>query len=240
MSYRYQVSSISFGGPLTPVVKRIIIACVSVYVVQLIAGAPITEYFSLTPRLVLEKFYFWQLLTYMFLHGSISHVLFNMLTLFMFGCEMERYWGSQRFLRYFLFTGVGAGLCVFLTPSAYWIPTLGASGSIYGVLLAYGMTFPDRIIYMFMIFPLPARYVLMIYGGIAFLSSLSSGNSGVSNIAHLGGMAFGYLYLKRKSGQLLQPIRDAYYQWKLRRAKKKFMVYLNKKEKGRDKNEMIH
>ena len=240
MSYRYQMSSISFGGPLTPIVKRIIIACASVFVVQLIAGGPITEYFSLTPRLVLEKFYFWQLLTYMFLHGGIFHLLFNMLALFMFGCEMERYWGSQRFLRYYLITGVGAGLCVFLTPTAYSFPTLGASGAIYGVLLAYGMTFPDRIIYMYMIFPLPAKYFVMIIGGIAFLSSLSSGNSGVSNIAHLGGMAFGYLYLKRKSGHLLQPIRDAYYQWKLRRAKKKFMVYLNKKEKDRDKNEMIH
>ena len=97
-----------------------------------------------------------------------------MLALFMFGCEMERYWGSQRFLRYYLITGLGAGLCVFLTPTAYSFPTLGASGAIYGVLLAYGMTFPDRIIYMYMIFPLPAKYFVMIIGGIAFLSSLSA------------------------------------------------------------------
>src|SRR5215831_19114658 len=241
MSYRYQMSRISFGGPLTPIVKRIIIACVSVYVVQLIAGRPIVDYFGLTPSSVVGNFYFWQLLSYMFLHGGLFHLLFNMLALFMFGCEMERYWGSQRFLRYYLITGIGAGLCVFLTPSAYWLPTLGASGAIYAVLLAYGLTFPDRIIYMYMIFPLPAKYFVMIIGGIAFLSALSTGNSGVSNVAHLGGMVFGYLYMRgKKSGHLFQPVKDAYLQWKFRRAKKKFMVYLNKKEKDRDKNQMIH
>jgi len=241
MNYRYRASTISFGGPLTPVVKKIIIACVSVFVVQLIAGRPIIDYFSLIPLRLLRDFYFWQLLTYMFLHGGIFHLVFNMLALFMFGCEMERYWGSQRFLRYYLITGIGAGLCVFLTPSAYSLPTLGASGAIYAVLLAYGLTFPNRIIYMYMIFPLPAKYFVMIIGGIAFLSALSSGNSEVSNIAHLGGMAFGYFYLKgKKSGRLFQPIKDAYLQWKFRRAKKKFMVYLNKKEKDSNKNEMIH
>lgn len=242
MSYRYQMSSISFGGPLTPVVKKIIIACVGVYLVQLIAGPPIVLYFGLTPSSVFKDFYFWQLLTYMFLHGGLFHLLFNMLALFMFGCEMERHWGSQRFLRYYLITGIGAGLCVFLTPSAYFLPTLGASGAIYAVLLAYGLTFPDRIIYMYMIFPLPAKYFVMIIGGIAFLSALSAGNSGISNVAHLGGMVFGYLYMKRKGSgaHLLQPLKDAYLQWKLRRAKKKFLVYLNKKEKDRNKNETIH
>jgi rhomboid family protein len=238
------MSSISFGGPLTPIVKRIILACVSVYVVQLIAGSPILYYFALTPLRVLRDFYFWQLFSYMFLHGGLFHLLFNMLALFMFGCEMERYWGSQRFLRYYLITGVGAGLCVFLTPSAYGVATLGASGAIYAVLLAYGLTFPDRIIYMYMIFPLPAKYFVMIIGGIAFLSSLSAGNSGISNIAHLGGMVFGYFYMRglrrRKSVHLFQPIKDSYLKWKFNRAKKKFMVYLNKKEKGGDKNEMIH
>src|SRR5207247_4058054 len=139
MNYRYQVSSISFGGPLTPVVKKIIIACVSVFVVQLIAGNPIIQYFSLIPEAVLGNLYFWQLLTYMFLHGGIFHLLFNMLALFMFGCEMERHWGGQRFLHYYLITGIGAGLCVFLIPSTYPIPTLRPSGAIYGVLLAYGM-----------------------------------------------------------------------------------------------------
>jgi membrane associated rhomboid family serine protease len=189
-----------------------------------------------------EKYYFWQLFTYMFLHGGITHLLFNMLSLFMFGCEMERHWGSRRFFRYYLITGVGAGLCVFLIPSNYFIYTLGASGAIYGVLLAYGLTFPDRIIYLYMLFPIPAKYFVMIMGGIVFLSTLSSANTGVSNIAHLGGMVIGFLYLRGKSGNLIYQLKDAYFQWKLRRARRKFMVYLNKKERDRDrdKDQMIH
>src|SRR4029453_15669583 len=102
MNYRYRTSSISFGGPLTPVVRNIIIACVAVYVVQLVFGHLITFYFSLTPALGVERFYFWQFFTYMFLHdrGDLLHLLFNMLSLFMFGCELERHWGGRRFFNY--------------------------------------------------------------------------------------------------------------------------------------------
>lgn len=242
MNYRYRMSSVSFGGPLTPVVKKIIIACVCVYVMQLIAGNPILEFFALCPLLVIKKYYFWQVFTYIFLHGGVTHLLFNMLSLFMFGCEMERYWGSNRFFRYFVITGVGAGLCVFLVPSNYLTFTLGSSGAIYGILLAYGLTFPDRIIYLYLLFPIPAKYFVMIMGGIVFLSALSSPNSGISNVAHLGGMLVGFLYLRGRSGNLLHQLKEAYFQWKLRRARKKFMVYLNQKErqKNRHKNPTIH
>jgi len=242
MNYRYRLSSVSFGGPLTPVVKNIIIACVSVFVVQLIAGNSILEFFALCPLLVVKRYYFWQVFTYIFLHGSVTHLLFNMLALYMFGCEMERYWGSRRFFQYFLITGIGAGLCVFLIPSNYATFTLGASGAIYGILLAYGFTFPDRIIYMYLLFPIPAKYFVMIMGGIVFLSTLSSANSGISNIAHLGGMLVGFVYLKGRSGNLIYQFRESYFQWKLRRARKKFMVYLNKKDrqKNRDQKPTIH
>jgi membrane associated rhomboid family serine protease len=242
MNYRYRVSSISFGGPLTPVVKMIIIACVVTYVIQLIAGRPMVEIFALCPFLVVERYYFWQLFSYMFLHGGVTHLLFNMLSVFMFGCEMERHWGSKRFFRYYVITGVGAGLCVFFIPSNYTVFTLGASGAIYGILLAYGLTFPDRIIYLYLLFPIPAKYFVMIMGGIVFLSTLSSANTGISNFAHLGGMLVGYLYLKSRSGNLISQAKEAYFQWKLQRARKKFLVYLNKKERGkdRDKKPMIH
>jgi membrane associated rhomboid family serine protease len=249
MNYRYRTSSISFGGPLTPVVRNIIIACVAVYIVQLLFGNRITFYFSLTPALVVERFYFWQFFTYMFLHdrGDLLHLLFNMLSLFMFGCELERHWGGRRFFNYYCLTGVGAGLCVFLLPSNYLTSTLGASGAVYGVLLAYGLTFPDRILYMYLLFPLPAKYFVMIIGGIVFLTALASSNSGVSNAAHLGGMAFGFVYLKKfqkrrtkSTIDLVSKIRDAYFQWKLKRARKKFAVYLNKKERQRNKDETIH
>jgi membrane associated rhomboid family serine protease len=224
---------------------------VAVYVVQLVVGDPISRDFSLIPALVIHEFYFWQFFTYMFLHdrGGLFHLLFNMLSLFMFGCELERYWGSRRFFQYYCLTGIGAGLCVFLVPSNYLTSTIGASGAIYGVLLAYGLTFPDRVLYMYMLFPLQAKYFVMIIGGIAYLTALSSSNSGISNAAHLGGMAFGYIYLKTTKGQRSRPrassspiarIKDAYFHWKLRRARKKFAVYLSKKEQQRDKNETIH
>jgi membrane associated rhomboid family serine protease len=242
MNYRSRVSSISFGGPLTPVVKMIIIACVIAFVIQLIAGRPIVEIFALCPLLVVERYYFWQLFSYMFLHGGITHLLFNMLSVYMFGCEMERHWGSKRFFRYYVITGVGAGLCVFLIPSNYAVFTLGASGAIYGILLAYGLTFPDRIIYLYLLFPIPAKYFVMIMGGIVFLSTLSSANTGISNIAHLGGMLVGYIYLKGRPGNLISQMREVFFQWKLRRARKKFLVYLNKKERDKehDKKPMIH
>jgi membrane associated rhomboid family serine protease len=163
-----------------------------------------------------------------------------MLALFMFGCELERYWGRTRFLRYYLITGVGAGFCVFLFPSAYAFGTLGASGAIYGLLLAYGLTFPDRIIYLYLLFPIPAKYFAMIMGGIAFLSALSSPNSGISNIAHLGGMIFGYFLLKKKVRIPVAGMKRAYYDWKLRRARRKFTVYLNRKNRNRGQGPTIH
>lgn len=248
--YRYATSSISFGGPLTPTVKWIIIACVVGFVMQVLSGGlsgPITGLFSLTPAMVLGSLYLWQLFTYIFLHGDVFHLLINMLILFMFGCELERYWGSRQFWRYFLVTGIGAGLCIMaVNVFSYQGSTLGASGAIYGLLLAYGMTFPDRIIYVMLFFPLPARIAVMVFGAIAFLSSLSGSASGISHAAHLGGMLAGYLYLKRgphrgRSGtSWYQPIKDAYLEYRFRRARQKFEVYLSRKERQRRDNDTIH
>jgi membrane associated rhomboid family serine protease len=240
MNYRYRTATISFGGPLTPIVKQLIIICVVVYLVQLIVGQPLNLYFALTPTLVIHQFYFWQLFSYMFLHGGVWHLVFNMLALFMFGCELERYWGRSRFLRYYLVTGIGAGFCVFLFPSSYAVGTLGASGAIYGLLLAYGLTFPDRIIYLYLLFPIPAKYFALIMGGIAFLSALSSPNSGISNIAHLGGMIFGYFLLKKRIQIPVAGMKRAYYDCKLRRARRKFTVYLNKKDRNQGRGPTIH
>ena len=119
-----------------------------------------------------------------------------MLSLFMFGCELERHWGSRRFFQYYCFTGIAAGLCVFVIPSNYYTSTLGASGAIYGVLLAYGLTFPDRILYLYLLFPLPAKYFVMVTALVEFVSLLDDGASGqVANLAHIGGLVSGYIYL---------------------------------------------
>ena len=248
--YRYATSSISFGGPMTPAVKRIIIACVVVFVMQILSGGlggPVTALFSLTPSMVLGRLYLWQLFTYIFLHGGVFHLLINMLILFMFGCELERYWGKHQFWRYFLVTGIGAGICIMaVNLFSFQGSTLGASGAIYGVLLAYGLSFPDRIIHVMLFFPLPAKYAVMVFGGIAFLSSLSGSDSGVSHAAHLGGMLVGYLYLKRgpyrgrPGASWYQPIKDAYLEYRFRRARQRFEVYLSRKERERRDNDTIH
>lgn len=137
---------------------------------------------------------FWQLMTYMFLHGDTWHLLFNMLALWMFGRELERLWGSREFLKYYLFCGIGAGL-VFLIFSKGVV--IGASGGVFGVLLAFGLTFPDQIVWFAFIFPMKAKFMVMIFGALTFLSIASPSNDGIAHFAHLGGLVAGFLYLKR-------------------------------------------
>jgi membrane associated rhomboid family serine protease len=174
----------------------------------------------------------WQLFTYQFLHGGVFHLVFNMLALWMFGSPLESDWGTRRFLRYYFICGVGAGLCdlaLNLIVGGH-APTIGASGAIYGVLLAFGVCYPEQTVLMNFLFPIKAKYMVMIYAAIALYGSMGI-NSGVSNIAHLGGMAVGFLYLKSRLPRLQLRLPDwqgAYRQWKLERAKRKFQVYMKK------------
>ena len=217
----------------TRAVKTLVIACVVAFVLQIfdsLAGAPsFTAKFGLTPYLVTHKFYVWQLVTYIFLHDTsppFFHILFNMLGLWMFGSDLERVWGSRQFTKYFFICGIGAGLIsVALSPNAV-SPIIGASGAIYGILLAFGMLFPNRVIY-WIIFPIPAKWLVVIFGGIAFFSSLSASGDGVAHVAHLGGMAIGFLYLK--GGGLLSGVKIRYDRWQRGRLRKKFDVYYNER-----------
>jgi rhomboid family protein len=183
----------------------------------------------------------WQLFTYLFLHSlqGFWHLLFNMLTLWMFGTPIEQTWGSRRFLQYYFLCGVGAGLCVVIVDLLVGNPyqaTIGASGAIFGLLLAYGMLFPNQTVLFSFLFPMKAKYMVMIFGAIAFLSSFQGGGT-VSNLAHLGGMIFGFIYIKTQFGARSRtPLRfDLAQRWKdyrLRRAKKKFQVYMKKHGSG--------
>jgi membrane associated rhomboid family serine protease len=194
---------------------------------------------ALSPRMVLGHFMVWQLVTYLFLHDpfGFGHILFNMLTLWMFGMDLERDWGTKQFLKYYFLCGIGAGICDVTANAAVGnldTRTIGASGAIYGLLLAFGMLYPDRTVLMSFLFPIKAKYFVMIMGAIAFLSSIgSTGTSRVSNVAHLGGMIFGYAYLRMRfvrmdAGKLL----GKYQEWKMQRAKKKFQVYMRKHGRG--------
>jgi membrane associated rhomboid family serine protease len=225
----------SFGpGPMTPAVKAIIWANIAFFVVSLFFPQPIVTYLGLTPRSVIEKGWIWQAATYMFLHAGAMHILFNMLGVWMFGVELERMWGTRFFARYYAITGVGAGVTAIVASllpfdalrMTYALPTIGASGALYGLLMAFALYFPDRPILMFLLFPIPAKYFVMILGALAFLVSPGSG---VSNTAHLGGLLFGYVYLKGRhgggGGSITAEIKYRYLKWKMNRLRRKFDVY---------------
>jgi membrane associated rhomboid family serine protease len=225
---------------LPPAIKWLIIINVAVFLLGWALpglNAILLNYFALTPAAVVNSFFIWQLATYMFLHGGIWHILFNMLALWMFGSDLETSWGTRQFLRFYFVTGIGAGVCVVVLNYIFRSPniaTLGASGAIYGILMAWAVLWPDRIILFSFLFPMKVKYFVMIFGAIELLNSFNV-NSGVSSFAHLGGMAFGYVFLKmpRRRGRGVDPVeslRNSYNAWKLERAKRKFQVYLRKKE----------
>ncbi len=234
-STRYKLNAIFSSGNFPNGVKWLLISNTAVFVLGYLAQqagfGDIFSPFALVPRAVVYHFAIWELATYLFLHGSILHLLFNMLTLWMFGATLERDWGTRKFLKYYFLCGIGAGICDVLVNVALGrhTSTIGASGGIYGLLLAFGVLFPDTTVLMsFLLFPIKAKYLVVIYGAIALLSSVGE-NSGVSNVAHLGGMLFGYLYLKGRWPALRMPdASGAYRQWKLKRAKRKFQVYMRK------------
>jgi membrane associated rhomboid family serine protease len=177
---------------------KLIIVNVVVFVLQLLFLNRFIVYLGLVPALAVGKFWLWQLVTYMFLHGGFFHLFFNMFVLWMFGSAIEDYWGSSEFLKYYFITGIGAGItnCVFTLHSS--IPTIGASGAIFGLLLAYGMAYPDRQIYLYFLIPIKAKYLVLILGAIELLAIANPGGDGIARFAHLGGLLFGYVYLKKE------------------------------------------
>ncbi len=222
-------ASFSFGpGPLSTLLKALVAANVALFLAQQLVPALITT-LGLVPAAVVEDFRFWQLGTYMFLHGGVFHLLFNMLALWMFGTELERIWGTRYFLKFYFVTGIGAAALTVLvslvfSPALYGSVVIGASGAIYGLLLAYALYFPDRPIYLYLVFPIPAKYFVMIIGALAFYSSMGQ-TSGVANATHLGGLVVGYLYLKGGRLQPLGEIKYRYLRWKMNRTRRRFDVY---------------
>ncbi len=141
----------------------------------------------------------WQLFSYMWLHDpfGISHILWNMLILWMFGSPLEGFWGGRRFVKFYLLTGLMAGLSILLValvfPEQRAIPTMGASGALYALLVAFGFNFPNNLIYLFGIFPIKGKHLVMIFVGLGVAQSLTLGGTNVSIAAHFGGMFAGFL-----------------------------------------------
>ncbi|HEY5132768.1 MAG TPA: rhomboid family intramembrane serine protease [Candidatus Krumholzibacteriaceae bacterium] len=176
------------------VVNQIIVANVIIYVIQVIlVRSSFIDIFGLTPHVVLSRGYVWQLVTYMFLHGSPWHLLLNMFIIWMFGTPLEGVWGSNRFLNYYVVCGLGGALLSFLF--SFNTTVIGASGAGYGILLAYAILFPYSEIYVWGLFPVRAR-TLVIFMVVIELVSGITGRDGVAHFAHLGGMGAGFIYLK--------------------------------------------
>lgn len=247
MAYRSRSMISTFGGgPVPPAVKWLLITNTAVFLLYFFAGmlgmGGLFRLLGLSPLMVLEYGTIWQFGTYMFIHSpaGIGHILFNMLALWMFGSDLEREWGSHFFLKYYLLCGIGAGVVDVVIRVAFGLQknvlVIGASGAIFGLLLAYGVLYPNRTILFMLLFPIQAKYFVMIIGAIAFLMSFQSGD-GVSHVTHLSGMLFGFLYLtaRRRRFHLIPYVTQEYQAYKLRQAKKKFQVYMRKRDKDEDR-----
>jgi membrane associated rhomboid family serine protease len=191
---------------MTPGVKALLIANVAVFIVQTVtrdygghAVGSLTGLLGFIPGRAVFGLEIWRFVTYMFLHGGIGHILFNMLGLWMFGAQIESRWGRGPFLLYYLVCGLGGaatyGLFNLFGIEAF-VPMVGASGAVYGILLAYGMMFPEAVILVGLILPMKAKYAVILFGLIELLSTFSGGGGGVAHLAHLGGMGAGFVFLR--------------------------------------------
>lgn len=219
MSQYYRPSGFGGFSFFPPVIKNLLIINAVIFLIQalgeriaassgLTLSDILTKYFALIPiggfpigtlgnEIIEWSFYPWQLITYQFMHGSFSHILFNMFSLWMFGMEIENFWGSKKFLYFYLLCGVAAGLChMFISPllGASAAPTIGASGAIYGVLAAFALLFPNRLIFLYFFIPIKAKYLITIMIVMEFML-IDSANSGIAHLAHLGGALAGFIFI---------------------------------------------
>ena len=189
----------------TEAIKILISINFVIYVLQSLAGKEdiFFRLFGLVPNVFISELMLWQPFTYMFFHApfyssvGISHILLNMLGLWVFGRELEQAWGKNNFLKYYFVTGIGSGLVTFLFQINSDSPVIGASGAVYGVLLAYGLSYPNRMLYIWGIIPVKSLWLVIIMGAIAFFGLLGNAD-GISHVTHISGMVIGYFMLNKK------------------------------------------
>jgi len=223
-------SGYGFQFYTSPTVKALLAINITVFIIQKLMASgtsglgPFLQTFGLVPAKVITQLHIWQFATYMFLHGGYIHLLFNMFAVWMFGSEVERVWGRRLFLSYYFVAGIGGGITHTITAWGSPIPLVGASGAVFGILLAYALLFPDRKILLYFIFPIKAKYFVLIFGLLSLMAAAQPQEDGIGHYAHLGGMLFGYLYLKGGSLRLpgsLQEVRSA---WRRQRNRSKFRI----------------
>lgn len=217
MAYR---SGMTFGYGLTPVVQRLIIINVVVFLVTFTSPRIASE-LAFVPSLILVRP--WTLATYMFVHGGFMHILFNMLGLFFFGPPLEARWGSREFLKFYFICGLGGALLSFLFADH---AIIGASAAVYGVGLAFAMNWPDTPIYIYGIFPIPAKILFAIIVAFSLFSAFGGRSDGVAHFAHLGGIAASFVYLKWDGRRRSSALRE----WRKRAAQPRLTVASGKPE----------
>ena len=188
--------------PMPPITQALLLLNVALFCLDVFVGPWFTQLFALWP--LGHGFMPWQVVTYAFLHGGIGHLFFNMLGLWMFGAELERVWGQNRFIQFYFASVLSAALAQLLVTSLLGSmgPTVGASGALFGLLLAFAMMFPNRTIMpLFPPIPMKAKYFVALYGGLELLLGVTGSSSGVAHFAHLGGMLGGYLMIRYWRGQ---------------------------------------
>jgi membrane associated rhomboid family serine protease len=187
--------------PLLPVTRALLLVNVAVFFLLPLLGDGVASTLALWP--IGSQFMPWQVLTYAFVHLNFGHLFFNMLGLWMFGSELERVWGEKRYLQFYFASVLAAALTqLVVTALVPGGPTVGASGGIFGLLLAFAMVFPNRIILLFFVIPMRARWLVLLYGLLELYQGVYVMNSGVAHFAHLGGMLGGYLTIRYWRGQI--------------------------------------
>lgn len=198
----------SFAGTM---VGKLIIANVAVFILQQLFRPYFDQLFALQPRAVVENFYIWKIATYMFLHGGVLHLLFNMVVLFFLGTTLEVTWGANRFLKYYLACGVGAGILHMLI--SYNSAVIGASGATYGVMMAFAILYPNQIVLFMFVFPVKIKYLVAGFMVFDLLMGVR-GSDGIAHFAHLGGALTGLLFFRNELRQRFQFATNAKSKWK--------------------------
>ncbi|MBI2385853.1 MAG: rhomboid family intramembrane serine protease [Elusimicrobia bacterium] len=180
---------------LPPAIRALMIANVVGFVAGLVVP-DLHNLFGLVPQQVLFHRWIWQPLTYLFLHGNLWHLVFNLFALWMFGMPVEAQWGERDFLKYYFLCGLGAAAAHLAMSPHSGIPVIGASGSVYGLLVAFAMLYPDAVVYLYFLIPIKAAHMALLFGAIEFFAGATGSTPGVARFAHLGGMLTGYLYIR--------------------------------------------
>ena len=202
MRYQFQANpgQLSYKPQLfTDAIKLLVSVNLTIFFLQTISGKEhlLFDLFGLVPQAIWSDFMIWQPFTYLFFHGNIWHILINMFVLWMFGSELENAWGRKNYLKYYFMTGIGAGIVTCLFNLQSNIPVVGASGAVYGILLAYGLSFPNRTVYLYGLIPIKSIWFVIAIGILAFFSSFQQMTQ-ISHLTHISGMAIGYIFLKRR------------------------------------------